>query len=156
MNWELKKTVVQQRNQKDAGSSLQHWIFQKCHRRFFEQTARALSSIFKFTVTDPKAVANVATNTASMVAQIQDYINGINNTRACLETLELNACNGNGNAGRACTPGDGKNDQSYCHTHRRTRCPGHTRETCKKQGRRTRVNGNLKQLSRWKQPLLWN
>ena len=97
----------------------------------FEQTARPLSTIVKTIATYQEAVANVATNTASIATQLQDTINAMNNIRARLNEIKSNAHNANGNSGCICTLGGGSINQLYCNTHGRTRCPDHTRKTCR-------------------------
>ena len=79
--------------------------FNNVTQDLFKQTAPLLSSIVESTTTDREAVANFATNKASIETQLQDYIKGMNNIRAHLDAIELNARNGNGNAGCTRTPG---------------------------------------------------
>ena len=93
----------------------------------FEHTSRALTAIVASTATDRDAIANVVTNTATITSQLRETLSAITNIWRRLDALELangtptGGANNNNTGTRNRTHGGGPNDESYCHTHGRTR-----------------------------------
>ena len=102
----------------------------------FEQTANALTRIVDSTATDREEVANLVINngiTQQQVTAITTSLAALNTRLAAIEASNGNGTNnsGRGNGTRR-NRGNGTNstDESYCHTHGRTRNPDHTSATC--------------------------
>ena len=105
----------------------------------FEQTATALTRIVDATATDREEVANLVMNngiTQQQVTTINTILAALTARLAALEVSNQTRANrnGGGNSGgtnpRNRGHGGGTNDESYCHTHGRTRRPDHTSATC--------------------------
>ena len=104
----------------------------------FEQTASALTRIVDATATDREEVANLVIDTGITQQQVTAINTTLAALAACIAAIETNTNpiansgggNGGGNRPRNRGNGGGNNDESYCHTHGRTRRPDHTSATC--------------------------
>ena len=104
----------------------------------FEQTAGALTRIVDANATDREEVANLVINNGITQQQVTAITTTLAALTARLTAIEVNNGNGNNNNNggggnntrRNRGNGGGNTDESYCHTHGRTRRPDHTSATC--------------------------
>ena len=111
----------------------------------FEQTAGALTRIVDANATDRdrEEVANLVINNGITQQQVTAITTTLAAITARLTAIEVNNGNGNGNNSnnggggnstrRTRGNGGSSTDESYCHTHGRTRRPDHTSATCQHQ-----------------------
>ena len=98
----------------------------------FEQTASALTRIVDATATDREEVANLVINNGITQQQVTDITTTLAALTARITALEssTNQSVPNNTRARARPNGGGNNDESYCHSHGRTRRPDHVSGTC--------------------------
>ena len=109
------------------------------------QTSEALITLAKASAHDRIAVANVATNNATILEQLAKALSALATIQTRLTSLEgrIGSANGGGNSGTNNSNGGAtstnrnptrtnrnQDTESYCHTHGRTRRDDHTRSTC--------------------------
>ena len=110
------------------------------------QTSEALTTLAQAIAHDRIAVANVATNNTTILEQLAKSLSALATIQTLVTLLEGrlvgadSGCNsGNNNGGNGGTNGTNRNprrtnrnqdNESYCHTHGRTRRDDHTSATC--------------------------
>ena len=99
-----------------------------------EQTATALSTLAQARIEDREAVSNVVTTNTNLKTQMENVLTALTAIQTRITTLEggqhpAPAPPAN-TGGRQRNRSNNTNNESYCHTHGRTRRNDHTSATC--------------------------